>query len=117
MSIYMTVYKCICMHEYMYVGLCMHVLYAYIRVCIHLCVYTYMYIYIYACVHTCMYICNFPVGILESKSCLESVAAPTPACTLDVMSSCLVRRFLDFRVTSGHTKLTTFLSNCHNILH
>ena len=37
MSIYMTVYKCICMHEYMYV--CMYVLYAYIRVCMHVCIY------------------------------------------------------------------------------
>src|SRR6218665_1058688 len=41
MSIYMTVYKCIGMHEYMYVCMyvCMYVLYAYIRVCIHLCIY------------------------------------------------------------------------------
>ena len=50
MSIYMTVYQCICMHEYMYV--CMHVLYAYICVCMHLCVDAYMYI----CMHTCMYV-------------------------------------------------------------
>jgi len=55
MSIYMTVFKCICMHEYMYV--CMYVLYAYIRVCMHLCEYAYMYICMHACVHTCMYMC------------------------------------------------------------
>src|SRR6218665_640038 len=41
MSIYMTVYKCICMHEYMHV--CMNVLYAYIRVCNCACIYVYIF--------------------------------------------------------------------------
>ena len=40
-------YKCICMHAYIYV--CMYVLYAYIRVCMHLCV--------YACMYICMHVC------------------------------------------------------------
>src|SRR6218665_1598806 len=54
MSIYMTVFKCICMHEYMYV--CTHVC----IVCIYTCVYASMcicmYVYMYACVHTCIYV-------------------------------------------------------------
>ena len=50
---YAWVYVCMCV--------CMYVLYADTRVCIHLCVYACM--YIYACVHTCMYICNFQVGL------------------------------------------------------
>jgi len=50
MSIYMTVYKCICMHEYMYV--CMHVC----IVCVYTCVHTSMCICMYACVHTCIYV-------------------------------------------------------------
>src|SRR6218665_2611921 len=54
MSIYMTVYKCICIQEYMYV--CMYVLYAYIRVCIHLCVYACMYICMQVCIHVCIYV-------------------------------------------------------------
>ena len=54
MSIYMTVYKCICMHEYMYV--CMYVLYAYIRVCMHLCVYAFMYICMHVCIRICIYV-------------------------------------------------------------
>src|SRR6218665_1952444 len=44
MSIYMTVFKC----------LCMYVLYAYIRVCMHLCVYACMYICMHVCIHVCI---------------------------------------------------------------
>src|SRR6218665_655705 len=50
----MTVFKCICMHEYMYV--CMHVLYSYIRVCMHLCVYACMYICMHVCINVCIYV-------------------------------------------------------------
>src|SRR6218665_1625849 len=50
----MTVFKCICMHEYMYV--CMHVLYSYIRVRMHLCVYACMYICMHVCINVCIYV-------------------------------------------------------------
>ena len=60
MSIYMTVFKCICMHEYMYV--CLHVCIVCVYTCVHASICICMYVYMYACVHTCMYICNFQVG-------------------------------------------------------
>src|SRR6218665_666241 len=50
MSIYMTVFKCICMHEYMYV--CMHVC----IVCIYTCVNASMCICNYACMYICMHV-------------------------------------------------------------
>src|SRR6218665_1250789 len=34
----------------------MYVLYAYIRVCMHLCVYTCMYIDMHVCIHLCMHV-------------------------------------------------------------
>src|SRR6218665_4183300 len=60
MSIYMTVFNCICMHEYMYV--CMHVCIVCVYTCVHASMCICMYAYMYACVHTCMYICNFQLG-------------------------------------------------------
>src|SRR6218665_591927 len=54
MSIYITVFKCICMHEYMYV--CMHVCIVCIYTCVHASMCICMYVYMYACVHTCMYV-------------------------------------------------------------
>src|SRR6218665_3912785 len=49
MSIYITVFKCICMHEYMYVR--MHVCIVCVYTCVHasmcICMYVYIYIYIY----------------------------------------------------------------------
>src|SRR6218665_2314934 len=45
MSIYMTVFKCISMHEYMYVCVCMH-----------LCVYACMYICMHVCIQVCIYV-------------------------------------------------------------
>src|SRR6218665_254769 len=58
MSIYMTVYKCICMHEYMHV--CMHVcivcVYTCVKLCMHLCVYACMYLYMHVCIHVCIYV-------------------------------------------------------------
>ena len=59
MSIYMTVYKCICMHEHMYV--CMHVYIVCVYMCVHESMCIYMYVYRYACVHTRTYACNFQV--------------------------------------------------------
>ena len=59
MSIYITVFKCICMHACMYC-MCIYVcacIYVYMHVCIYACMYN-----MYACVHTCMYICNFQAG-------------------------------------------------------
>src|SRR6218665_952102 len=53
MSIYMTVFKCICMHEYMYV--CMHVCSVCVYTCVHASMCICMYVYMYACVYTCMY--------------------------------------------------------------
>ena len=53
MSIYMTVFKCICMHEYMY--LCMHVCIVCVYTCVHASMCICMYVYMYACVHTCIY--------------------------------------------------------------
>ena len=35
---------------------CMYVLYAYIRVCMHLCVYACMYICMHVCIHVCIYV-------------------------------------------------------------
>src|SRR6218665_575255 len=40
----------ICMYASMYV------LYAYIRVCMHLCVYAFMYICMHVCIHVCIYV-------------------------------------------------------------
>ena len=58
MSIYMTVYKCICMHEYMYVGyVCMYVLYAYMCAHASMCICMYIYIYIHVCMHVCIHVC------------------------------------------------------------
>src|SRR6218665_1129583 len=37
-------------------NICMYVLYAYIRVCMHLCVYACMYICMHGCIHVCMYV-------------------------------------------------------------
>src|SRR6218665_4052979 len=54
MSIYITVFKCICMHEYMYV--CMHVCIVCVYTCVHASMCICMYVYMYACVHTCIYI-------------------------------------------------------------
>src|SRR6218665_1327849 len=58
MSLFMTVFKCICMHEYMYV--CKHVcivyVITYIRVCLHLCVYAFMYICMHVCIQVCIYV-------------------------------------------------------------
>src|SRR6218665_2086353 len=54
MSIYITVFKCICMHEYMYV--CMHVCIVCVYTCTHASMCICMYVYMYACVHTCIYI-------------------------------------------------------------
>ena len=34
----------------------MYVLYAYIRVCMHLCVYAFMYICMHVCIHVCIYV-------------------------------------------------------------
>src|SRR6218665_1651463 len=57
MSIYMTVYKCICMHEYMYACMqyyacmyCMRIyecacIYVYMHVCIYVCMCAYMYVH------------------------------------------------------------------------
>src|SRR6218665_1823803 len=60
MSIYMTVFKCICMHEYMYV--CMHVCIVCVYTCVHASMCICMYVYMYACVHTCMYYVIFKSG-------------------------------------------------------
>src|SRR6218665_2573679 len=64
MSIYMTVYQCICMHEYIYV--CTHVCIVCVYMCVHASMCRCMYVYMYACVQTCMYVCNFKVGFLSS---------------------------------------------------
>src|SRR6218665_2221235 len=64
MSIYMTVYQCICMHEYIYV--CTHVCIVCVYMFVHASMCRCMYVYMYACVHTCMYVCNFKVGFLSS---------------------------------------------------
>src|SRR6218665_1300250 len=55
MSLFMTVFKCICMHEYMYV--CKHVCIVCVYTCVHASMCICIYVYMYACVHTCMYIC------------------------------------------------------------
>ena len=49
----MSVFKCMCMHEYMYV--CMHVCIVFVYTCVHASMCICMYVYMYACVHTCMY--------------------------------------------------------------
>ena len=54
MSIYMTVFKCICMHEYMYVR--RHVCIVCVYTCVHASMCICMYVYMYACVHTCRYV-------------------------------------------------------------
>src|SRR6218665_3369785 len=59
MSIYITVFKCICMHEYMYV--CMHVCIVCVYTCVHASMCICMYVYMYACVHTCMYNCIYVI--------------------------------------------------------
>src|SRR6218665_1567955 len=47
----------VCMNIRMYVcNACMYVLYAYIRVCMHLCVYACMYICMHVCIHVCIYV-------------------------------------------------------------
>src|SRR6218665_4208444 len=50
----MTVYKCICMHEYMYVF--MHVCIVCVYMCVHASMCICMYVFMYACVQTCMYV-------------------------------------------------------------
>src|SRR6218665_413486 len=60
MSIYMTVFKCLCMHEYMYV--CMHVCIVCVFTCMHasmcicMSIYIYLYIYMHVCIHVCIYV-------------------------------------------------------------
>src|SRR6218665_666836 len=58
MSIYMTVSKCICMHEYMYV--CLHVCIVCVYTCVHtsmcICMYVYMYATMHVCIHVCIYV-------------------------------------------------------------
>ena len=54
MSIYITVFKCVCMHEYMYE--CMHVCIVCVHTCVHASMCICMYVYMYACVHTYIYI-------------------------------------------------------------
>src|SRR6218665_4176131 len=55
MSLFMTVFKCICMHEFMYV--CKHICIVCLYTCVHvsMCICIYVYI-MYACVHTCIYV-------------------------------------------------------------
>src|SRR6218665_2638835 len=52
----MTVFKCICMHEYMYV--CMHVCIVCVYTCVHasMCICMYVYICMHVCIHVCIYV-------------------------------------------------------------
>ena len=63
MSIYMTVYKCICLPEYMYV--CMYVCMYLCIVCVYTCVHAYicicMYVYMYACLQLCIHVCMYAI--------------------------------------------------------
>ena len=53
------VYKCICMHEYMYV--CMHVC----IVCVYTCVHASMCICMYICMHVCIHVCIYVILKLD----------------------------------------------------
>src|SRR6218665_72386 len=55
MSIYMTVFKCICMHEYMYT--CMYCILIYVVcACIYVYMHACMYISMHVCIHVCIYV-------------------------------------------------------------
>src|SRR6218665_719445 len=59
MSIFMTVYKCICMHEYVYVCMyaCMYCVRIYVCACIYVyCVYACLYICMQVCIHVCIHV-------------------------------------------------------------
>src|SRR6218665_21720 len=59
MSIYMTVFKCIRMHEYMYV--CMHVCIVCVYACVDASMCICMYVYMYACVQLCIHVCIYVI--------------------------------------------------------
>ena len=52
----MTVFKCICMHEYMYV--CKHICIVRVYTCVHasMCICIYVYMCAYIMIHVCIYV-------------------------------------------------------------
>ena len=66
MSIYITVFKCICMHEYMYVCMHVYIVCVYTCVCMHPCVYACMYICMHVCIHVCIYVI-FKLGFVRYR--------------------------------------------------
>src|SRR6218665_3151256 len=78
-SIYMTVYKCICMHECMHVYMytCMHCMHLYVCACIYVCMSAYMYV----CVSFSSWVLSGTEGIVlvGRGNCPGETSVPPPS--------------------------------------
>src|SRR6218665_1793266 len=88
MSIYMTVYKCICMYEYIYV--CMYCMRIYM--CAY--IYVYMHVCIYVCTHVCIHACIDVIFKLGFEQYGGIVLVGRGNCPGELSISRLLKRYL-----------------------